>query len=186
MVASDLSELRASLARAVTRICPSWLVDSRDDLVQAAVMRVMRIQEKSEGERELSTSYLYRVAHSALVDEIRRVRRRREVSLEGGMDGEEDRVYPIATVEASGMNPEKRAAGRELGEAIRACLEKMKQERRMAVVLHLQGHTVPEAASLLSWTVKRAENLVYRGLANLRECLASKGFTPDSFEDEKP
>ena len=48
----------------------------------------------------------------------------------------------------------------------------------MAVVLHLQGHSVPEAARLLNWGNKRTENLVYRGLADLRNCLALKGLEP--------
>jgi RNA polymerase sigma-70 factor (ECF subfamily) len=54
----------------------------------------------------------------------------------------------------------------------------MKRERRLAVILHLQGHSVREAARLLDWAFKRTENLVYRGLADLRACLQSKGMTP--------
>jgi len=41
----------------------------------------------------------------------------------------------------------------------------MKHERRLAVALHLQGHTVAEAARLLDLSFKRTENLVYRGLS---------------------
>ena len=33
----------------------------------------------------------------------------------------------------------------------------------------------PEVASILKWRAKTAENLVYRGLADLRRCLATKG-----------
>ena len=54
----------------------------------------------------------------------------------------------------------------------------MKRERRLAVMLHLQGHPVAEAARILGWTVKRTENLVYRGLADLRHCLICKGHRP--------
>lgn len=50
--------------------------------------------------------------------------------------------------------------------------------RWLAVTLHLQGHSVPEVGALLAWTVKKAENLVYRGLADLRSCLSSKGLQP--------
>jgi RNA polymerase sigma-70 factor (ECF subfamily) len=67
---------------------------------------------------------------------------------------------------------------RELGAAVRACLRSMKRERRLALVLYLQQHTVPEAARLLGWAAKRTENLVYRGLADLRQCLLAKGHTP--------
>ena len=48
----------------------------------------------------------------------------------------------------------------------------------MAVTLYLQGHSVPEAARVLDWPAKRTENLVYRGLADLRECLMKKGIQP--------
>jgi RNA polymerase sigma-70 factor, ECF subfamily len=46
------------------------------------------------------------------------------------------------------------------------------------VTLYLQGHTVPETARILGWDAKRAENLVYRGLADLRQCLMGKGHRP--------
>ena len=44
--ALDYATLRQDLVRAVARLCPRWLIDRRDDLVQAAVMRVMQITEK--------------------------------------------------------------------------------------------------------------------------------------------
>jgi RNA polymerase sigma-70 factor (ECF subfamily) len=75
-------------------------------------------------------------------------------------------------------DPERTTASREVGRGIRGCLKAMKRERRLAVILHLQGHSVREAARLLDWAFKRTENLVYRGLADLRACLQSKGMTP--------
>ena len=39
------------------------------------------------------------------------------------------------------------------------------------MTLHLQGFRVAEVATALGWTEKQAENLVYRGLADLRICL---------------
>jgi len=65
-----------------------------------------------------------------------------------------------------------------VGRAIRDCLLGLVTPRRLAVTLHLQGHTVPQAAEVLGWDAKRTENLVYRGLADLRVCLARKGVTP--------
>lgn len=169
----DYTRLRQDMARAVARLCPGWLADRRDDLVQAAVMRVMQIvgrgQAAGEGNPVLSSSYLYKVAYSALVDEIRRVRRRRETDLE------DEGVAPVAIAKES---PERTAASREIGRGIRDCLAQMKRERRLAVTLHLQGHSVPEAARILEWAAKRTENLVYRGLADLRECLMAKGMRP--------
>jgi RNA polymerase sigma-70 factor (ECF subfamily) len=169
----DYAALRRDIARAVARLCPAWIADRRDDLVQAAVMRVMHLaaarSPSPERIQTLSTSYLYKVAYSVLVDELRRLRRRRETDL--------DEQGPDLTARAS-ENPERTTASREIGRGIRECLKVIKRERRLAVTLHLQGHSVPEAARILDWTLKRTENLVYRGLADLRVCLTAKGMRP--------
>jgi len=169
--ATDLVQIRAALERAVRSVCPRWLDDRRDDLVQVALMRVADLQRRSETERQLSSFYLRRVAYSALVDEIRRLRRRGEVSLEDD-EGEE---RPIVSETSS---PEDRLHGREIAAGIRDCLTRLVIPRRRAVVLHLQGHNVPETAALMGWNEKRARNLVYRGLADLRGCLEAKGLKP--------
>ena len=88
---------------------------------------------------------------------------------------EESGALGERTVEAP--DPERAAAGRELGAVIQGCLGRLVRPRRLAVTLHLMGHSVPEAARLLGWSVKRLENLVYRGLADLRGCLKTSGVT---------
>lgn len=138
-------------------------------MVQVASLRLIKIQQKSEGNRELKASYLWRVAYSTLIDELRRRRRRREVPMEN--------VALDAVVEAPG-NPERHYRGRQIGTAIQNCLQRLVRPRRLAVTLYLQGHGVPEAANLTGWSRKRAENLVYRGLADLRGCLRAKGVQP--------
>jgi RNA polymerase sigma-70 factor, ECF subfamily len=135
------------------------------------VMHVVEAQADPDRDRSLATSYLYRVAHSALVDEIRRVRRRREEDL----NDEEVDARPATR---QSPDPERLAASHEVGRGIQECLSRMNPDRRLAVTLYLQGHTVPEAARILDWSGKRTENLVYRGLADLRECLMAKGMRP--------
>jgi RNA polymerase sigma-70 factor, ECF subfamily len=166
---TDYERLRVHLSRAVGRACPRMLADRREDLVQDCLIRVMDVSRRSEGDLRLPSSYLYKVAHSVLIDEIRRVRRKRETSLEEG--------EPVAT-ESPGGNPEMAATGGEIGRGILACLAGLLRERRLGVTLYLQGHSVPEAARILDWSAKKTENLVYRGLADLRQCLAAKGITP--------
>lgn len=72
-------------------------------------------------------------------------------------------------------DPERRIASREIGEGIRACLVDMIEPRRLAVLLHLHGFGLKESAGVLGWSQKRTDNLLYRGLADLRKCLAAKG-----------
>lgn len=167
--------LRTTLTRAVRRQCPRWLSDHADDLAQAALLKVMAAVERREGDRSLSAFYLHRVAHSALVDEIRRRQRRREVSLDAHPD---DGPPSDGLALPDAGDPEQEASLRELGSAVRGCLLGMIADRRRAVMLYLQGHSVPDAARVLGWSAKRTENLVYRGLADLRQCLRAKGHGP--------
>jgi RNA polymerase sigma-70 factor, ECF subfamily len=165
VVPADLASLRSALARAVAAVCPRWLADSADDLVQVALMRVADVQRR-DAHAPLSAAYLRKAAYSAVVDEIRRRKSRHEVPLEEWVEIRQA---------AGGPDPERATAAREEGRAIRDCLGRLVRPRRLAVTLHLVGHSVPEAARLLGWSGKRAENLVYRGLADLRRCLGAKG-----------
>jgi RNA polymerase sigma-70 factor (ECF subfamily) len=168
----DFSKLRHDLVKVVARICPSWLAAGREDVVQAALMRVMQIVEKKAGGEEnapLASSYLYKVGYSVLVDEIRRVRRRNETVLDD---------EPAVPAVQSLTDPERLTASREIGRGILDCLARLARDRRLAVTMYLQGHSVPDAARVLAWSPKRTENLVYRGLADLRACLESKGMRP--------
>lgn len=167
---ADYEGMRQRLVRAVARICPRWLAAQADDIVQAALIRVMEILRTREGDRPLAASYLWKVAYSVTVDEIRRVRRRRELSL--------DDDAPETLAATGDSDPEQARRSGETTAALADCLQRLVEARRLAVTLHLQGHSVPELARLLGWAAKRADNLVYRGLADLRRCLLSKGVNP--------
>jgi RNA polymerase sigma-70 factor, ECF subfamily len=165
----ELQRFRQDLARALRRACPSWLESRRDDLLQLALLRVVNVLKREENV-VLSTSYLYKVAHAVVVDEVRRAQWRREAALD------ESSGEPAAPSREAG--PEERLRALEIGRGIDGCLAAMPSPRRLAVTLHLQGQTVAEAAAILGWTVKRTENLTYRGLSDLRTCLAAKGLKP--------
>jgi RNA polymerase sigma-70 factor, ECF subfamily len=163
----QIEDIRRRLSRAVTRVCPYWLAAHSEDIVQIAMLRVLSAaRTRGEGPPDLSSLYLEKTAYSAMVDEIRRHRRRREDPAEGTLDRASGR---------SDADPESAVAAREVADGLRACLAILRTPRRLAVTLHLQGHTVPEVASILKWRSKRAENLVYRGIADLRRCLSMKG-----------
>ncbi len=167
---ADVDEVRQHLITAMRRVCPPSIADEAEDLVQRAMIKLMASQGKSEENPAFSASYLWRVAYTAVIDEIRRRDRRREVPLI------EDSAITIPA--SSRPDPEREATSRGIGDAIRDCLLKMVDARRRAVTLHLVGHTVDEIARLLEKRSKQTDNLVYRGMADLRRCLSGKGVTP--------
>ncbi|HTE54434.1 MAG TPA: sigma-70 family RNA polymerase sigma factor [Kofleriaceae bacterium] len=168
-------DIRRGLVKAVGRVCPPWLSAHRDDLVQSAMLRILEIRNRDEADRTFSASYLRKVAHAVLVDEIRRLRHRSEVPLAGdsGAGGDEcDGPSPRVT------DPERRLQDRQLGQVIGECLRTIKTERRQALVLFLEGHSVPEAARILGWGHKKTENVIFRGRADLRRRLELMGVKP--------
>ena len=173
---TSASELRQHIARTVAKVCPSWMVDHRDDLVQVATLKVLELQSSGKEERRFTGSYLWKVAYSAVIDEVRRRKRRSEVSLDGSEPEDEGSLGE--TLPTNDPDPETRGRGSQIGLGIRDCLGALVQARRLAVMLYLQGHTVPDAAKVLEWTTKKTENLVYRGLRDLRGCLTRKGLEP--------
>lgn len=165
-----IAEIRRRCLRAVTRYCPAWLADRREDIAQVATLRFLEIRERDEG-RRFSPAYLDRVAYGCTIDEMRRQRRRLD---EVAVD--EDR--PAASARPPAVDPERATAAREIGRGILDCLETLVRPRRRAVTLYLLGHPVPSIGRLLGWSTRKAESLVYRGLENLRRCLRRKGWAP--------
>ncbi|MGH1341478.1 MAG: RNA polymerase sigma factor [Nannocystales bacterium] len=167
---ATLREIRQRLTRAIGSVCPAAMNAHSEDIVQLAMLRVAKVRSQGLGNAPLPASYLWRVAYSTTIDELRKLQSRQRTvdgAAEASVAG--PRVVPA---------PDTSAEAQQLGTAIRACLCGLAENRRRAVNLYLQGHTVPETGSLLGWTRKRTENLVFRGLADLRNCLHGKGFSP--------
>ena len=166
----ELEQLQRRLLQAVARICPPWLLSSVDDLVQAAMVRVVQSARVDDEHPGIPSEYLDRAAHSALVDEMRRRRRRGEV-------GEESHSLSHRP-DLSPAGPEARLLAREISRHILGCLAALPEQRRVASTLKLLGHSVGEISDMMRWSYKRSENLVYRGMASLRGCLEAKGVRP--------
>ena len=151
----DAEAMRALLARAVQRHCPSEFADQREDLVQTALLRLI---ERSAGEKPPipEASYLWRVAFNVVMDEIRKHRRGRIRS---------EQLEVLASEESNGPG---------LGLEIRECVAQVPPTRRTPIILHLQGFRLDEVAAILRKERKQIENLVYRGLADVRRCLEGR------------
>jgi RNA polymerase sigma-70 factor (ECF subfamily) len=137
-----------------------------EDFVQESLIRLMQRNERSHGTLTVSAGYLRKVAYCTVVDELRR----RQRTL--------DQLPTNAAANADEIADESQADDAFIGSAIAQCLAHQSPDRQRALTLHLLGHSVPEAARILGCRTKRAENLVYRGLVQLRECLTRRGLRP--------
>jgi RNA polymerase sigma factor (sigma-70 family) len=175
-----LTAYGAFLRNAVRRVCPTALGVTIDEIEQDARIRLWHALKR---ERNIAdpASYIYRIAATAAIDAMRRVRARREHQLDDAAPGKnvESVNGPLAafgtTAAAGSPSPEQLAADRETGQRIRAALSQLPDKRRRAVGLHLQGFTSTEIGGLLGWSEPKARNLTHRGLKDLRRALTREG-----------
>ena len=171
---NEHSRLRETLHSAVANSCRGPLAPYLDDIVQEALLRILKKLSENrhalEGNDPLSASYLWKVAHSCLVDEIRKRERRPE-------DAVGD-VTKTGHLGSPAPGPDRHLDSKALRMELEDCLSELAENRRRAVVLHLIGHSIPETAEILGWEEKRTDNFTYRGRMDLRRCLERKGLTP--------
>ncbi len=141
-----------------------------DEVFQEVRIRVWNAMGSGERIAELPASYVYRTATSVALDFIRRRRARRDDST--------DPIESACDSEDTGSRAPEQLEARELGDLIETALADVPVSRRAVVRMYLDGYGSGEIGALLGWTEAKARNLVYRGLADLREALSRRGVGP--------
>jgi RNA polymerase sigma-70 factor (ECF subfamily) len=147
-----------------------------EDLLQEVRLRLWKALESGEKIQSAPASYIHRTAVSAALDVLRRRRARRETPA---------RLSRPSGLARLGESP---AADRmeeelELQETVGRALEELIPARRSVVKMYLAGYGREEIADLLEWTEPKTRNLLYRGLADLREKLTDMGVGPEALND---
>ena len=174
--AALIAEYGRLLRLAIVRLCPRDMGLQFDDVEQEARIRLWKALQ---GERPIAdlASYIYKVAATATIDAIRRVKARREQALPTAVaEAEEDGPRPEEPAsEASGG--ERALERRLLLEKVGRVLGELELKRRQVLMLHLQGFTTEEMAVLLGTTEPAARNLLHRAKKDMRERLRAQGIT---------
>lgn len=169
-----IEEYGRLLRQMIIRVCPKDLGLQYDEIEQDARLRLWRTLE-SEREINDPASYLYRIAATATLDAIRKVKRKREDQM-----FDDDQLGAVRTAQRALMAdpegaPDRVAERRQLMNKIKEAMGRLSDHRRTALGLHLEGLTTNEIGELLEWSEPKARNLVYRGLNDLRQYLKEAG-----------
>jgi RNA polymerase sigma-70 factor (ECF subfamily) len=76
---------------------------------------------------------------------------------------------------ADASGPEEDLSQSELAAQVERAIDAIHPTRRPVVRMHLMGHSREEIAGLLGWSEAKTRNLLYRGLADVRERLLAEG-----------
>lgn len=138
-----------------------------DEVMQEVRIRLWRSKKTSGKIRGAPTSYVYRTAHSAALDLLRRRRARRDSPMEGGQNGLElSDPHP---------RPDEHAERAEQREQLSQAVENLSDTRRPVVRMYLAGYSRQEIAEFFEWSEAKTRNLLYRGLDDLRAALSRRG-----------
>ncbi len=168
------SELEAAVGRfaaLVRRVGLKHRLSEADleDVLQEVRIRLWRARSRPQSERteQVSASYVYRVAVSAAVDLLRR-RRARGAEQTVALDETEELV-------ADHSDPARSVEQAELSAQLARAIEAITPSRRPVVRMYLAGYSGEEVAKVMGWSEPKTRNLLYRGLADLRERLTEMG-----------
>lgn len=164
------------ISEIVARVTPLNLGVQRSEIEQETILRLWRSLRNEREIRDLR-SYVYRIAATAALTAVREVRKRHEEQLvPDAMTDMSDTSSFSGTPAAS---PEALLIQKSIMGRIRALLEELPRNRCRAVKLHLLGLTSDDVAAANGWSEAKARNLIYRGLAELRERLKAAGIKND-------
>jgi RNA polymerase sigma-70 factor (ECF subfamily) len=142
-----------------------------DEVFQEVRVRIWTAIGPGERIAGLPTSYVYRTATSVALDLIRRRRTKREAM--------SDPIHLVSDPADLETGASEQLELQELGGVIAESLAELPTSRRGPVRMFLDGYAKEEIAAVLGWSEPKTRNLLYRGLADLRDALGRRGVGPE-------
>jgi RNA polymerase sigma factor (sigma-70 family) len=143
-----------------------------DDVMQAVRIRLWKALQQGERITQVKPFYVRRAAMSAALDLIRARRAgREEPIMESTRPADQLRM-------ANSPTPADELEQAEIEERVGRAIDSLNETRQPVVRMYLAGYNSEEIAQVFGWTEAKARNLLYRGLADLRNLLTQWGMAP--------
>jgi RNA polymerase sigma-70 factor (ECF subfamily) len=129
-----------------------------EDIAQDSFLRAYRKARSFRGQGAVR-SWLYRIVVNRAQDELRRIKRKREVQWEAAE----------SVCDRSAGSTDELLAARELGRLMAEALAGMRNEHRTPLLLRdVQGMTYSEIARFLDWPLGTVQARIHRGRLEVR------------------
>jgi len=164
------AELVQRWQKPIQSLCTRMVGDSHrgEDLAQDTFTRLFAKRKIYEARSKLST-FLWRIALNICYDELRRQRRRGEMSLDEPV-GDDQSLLPEH--EAEGPSPHQDMVGQERAAAVRDALQRIGEPYRAVLVLrHYEGLKFREIADVLEIPEGTVKSRMAEGLTQLQRIL---------------
>ena len=137
-----------------------------EDLIQEIRLKLWKI---IDDEKNISNpaSYIRKVVESAVIDQIRRIRKEEEIFIT-------EKKKLISEFEPKASSYQDQTGS--LKEYVLKAADKLLDSRKLVVKLYLLNMSLPEISDYLHYSSAKTRNLLYRGLADLKIILKEMGF----------
>lgn len=157
----------------VTTFCYTFCRDREqaEDLAQEVFMRVFRNAKRWRPVAKFTT-WLYRVATNLCINESKKARLRRTVSLDGPVGSDPDASRIVEKMAVDDPGPLTAVERREAGALIEQAIASLPDDQRATLVLvERQNMPYKDIADIMGVTVSAVKMRVKRARENLREAL---------------
>ena len=169
--AEAFADLVARWEKPIQRLCARMLGDIHrgEDLTQEAFARVFARRKNYEPTSRFST-FLWRVALNLCYDELRKINRRGEFSLDEPRT--DDAAPSVEILDAAAPAPDGQLADRERAETVRHALLELSEPYRVVVVLrHYEGLKFREIGDVLDIPEGTVKSRMAEALSQLSDIL---------------
>jgi RNA polymerase sigma-70 factor, ECF subfamily len=147
--------------------------DAAADATQTAFISAYRSLDSFRGGS--FRAWVMRMVSNACLDELRRRKRRPQVSLEPVNDDDEEIESP-AWLADDGPSPEDLMERAELDNALQSCLQGLPEEFRMVVLMvDIEGMDYQEVSSAVGTPLGTVKSRLARARLKMRDCLQKYG-----------
>jgi len=153
----------------VLNLCFRFLLSREDaeDVAQEVFVEIYYSIDDFRGDAKLRT-WIFRIAVSKCLDEIKRKNRKKRFSSIGKALG----IDHIMHLQADSDRADKRISEKEDMDRLTNALNRLPQNQRIALTLSkLEGHSPPEIADIMQTSLTSVDSLIYRAKQNLRTFL---------------
>jgi len=168
-------ELVVRYQRPLLSLLGRWLGDRAlaEDLAQEVFLKAFRALGSYAPERKFS-SWLFKIAHNAAIDQLRR----RGIATEPLEAGEEDAPDRLATLaDDRAESPAARPERRELAGALETAIAGLRREYREVVLLRFREElSYEEVAEVTGLPLGTVKTFLHRARKELAEALAGMGW----------
>jgi len=143
-----------------------------EDVEQEVKVKIWKFLKKGK-KVDNFPSYIKRVAYTATIDELRKMKKQNPTSEVTGLKNiySMSRINELRNPEDS---PEFLLEGQEMRESLKELIDSLGENRKQVLRLYLVGMSIEEICEFFDWDKTKVRHLLYRGIDDLKEKIKSR------------